>query len=290
MQRHLHRVSHIEKIALLLPVLELRPVALEKAYFSHGQDLFVGLVHERAHIALVALVRAEDVEVLQTHDAIQIAFLLGVQIEPLLGPPVEVERIQPGEVLVLVVHAGGAVAIGGGGGGVDEARSLRKGPFGELPGVTKIVVLEVGLVALSGRGTGAKMKDCAEPSEGPGVGLDPGAKNIGFDVVREFQRGQVAALALAAGIKGHHAVPSLGGLKEISDKDVGPAALVERPHKRAADEAGAAGDQNATFVQSKFRSWGGIHSLTLAVTRSGSLNCGFQVQSGHARSRVAVPL
>jgi len=70
-------------------------------------------VDERAHLALVVLVRPEDVEILEPGDAGQPALALGVKVELLLRIPVEIEGMEPRQVLVPVVHAAGAVAIGG---------------------------------------------------------------------------------------------------------------------------------------------------------------------------------
>ena len=83
-----------------------------------------------------------------------------------------------------------------------------------------------------------------------GIGLQPRPEDVGLDKVGKLQRREVPALAVPAGVQRHHAVPFLVRLQKIGDDDVGQAAAVERPDQRAADEAGAAGDEDAPLAGS----------------------------------------
>ena len=84
MQRHLHRVLHVKKIALLLAVRAILPVTFEKTddtLFPHLGETFVD---DAPHVALMVLIRAEDIEVLHADDAWEPTRALGVQIEEML--------------------------------------------------------------------------------------------------------------------------------------------------------------------------------------------------------------
>ena len=76
------------------------------------------------------------------------------------------------------------------------------------------------------------MKHGREAAEGVWVPREGGAEAVGLDVIGEAQRREVA--------------PLLVGAEEIGHDDIGVAALVEGPDQGAADEAGAAGDEDAS--------------------------------------------
>jgi hypothetical protein len=71
-QAHGHRVLHIDEVAHLLAVLVVRLVGLEQLHHAGLADLPKRLVHHRAHVALVVLARAVDVEEFQAHDCVRI--------------------------------------------------------------------------------------------------------------------------------------------------------------------------------------------------------------------------
>ena len=89
--------------------------------FLHLRETFVD---ERTHVALVILVRAEDVEIFQPDDFVQKSGAPGVQIEQVLRVAVHVQRAQLVELRFVILHARRAVAVSRGGRRIDEARFL----------------------------------------------------------------------------------------------------------------------------------------------------------------------
>ena len=115
MQRHGDRILDIEKITLLFAVLVILTMALKEADDTILLHLRKTFMHERAHVALVILVRAEDVEIFQSDNFVQKAGALGVQIKQMLRVTIHVQRTQFVELRVVVFHARRAVAVSRGG-------------------------------------------------------------------------------------------------------------------------------------------------------------------------------
>ena len=65
------------------------------------------------HVALVVFVWAEDVEILHADDTRQPTLALGKHVEVLLRLAVEIERMESREIVIAIVHAGRAIAVGG---------------------------------------------------------------------------------------------------------------------------------------------------------------------------------
>ena len=239
-QRHLDGVLHIEEVAQLFAVLELGLVALEELHASGAQNLLVGLVDERAHLALMIFVGPENVEVFHAHDARQPADALRMQVEQVFGVAIHVQRPQPVQVLVLVVHALRSVAIRGGRGGIDEAGALLQRPACELLGVAEIIIGQIARVLLRGGGAGAEMEHRRELAEHRGVLGEVASKIARLHVIREFKR--------------HEILPFFIGAQEIRHDDVGVSALIQGPDQRAADKTGA--------TRHKYAAIEGTHSST----------------------------
>ncbi len=223
---HLYRVLDVDEVAPLFTVAELRPVALEQTDAAGLADLLAGLVDHAAHVPLVILVRAEDVEVLQADDAIGVAATSRVQIEQVLRVGVHVQWPQRPRIRFV-----GQVAlegtVGRGGGGVHEADAAADRPLGEDLGELEVVADEERRVGLGGGRAGAEVVDRAHVVQR--AAPDCGDEIVGLDVIVEPQRREIA--------------PLLRAVETIGDEDAVVAAPVERPHERAADEAGAASDQ-----------------------------------------------
>src|SRR4051812_46811669 len=90
------------------------------------------------------------------------------------------------------------------------------------------------------------MEDGGKLSEGVRIREQAGAKHIGFDERRELERAEIFLLLRRVVGERHGIAPARGRVQKVGDDDVGMAAAVERPDERAADEAGAASDENAT--------------------------------------------
>jgi hypothetical protein len=231
-ERHADAVLHVEEVAHLLAVPVVGAVAAEQAHAAGLAHLPVGLVHERAHVALVVLVGAEDVEELAPDHPAQRALPRRPQVEQLLAVAVAVERPQPLQrlgPLVAVVHPRRAVAVGGRARRVHEARAAGQRPAGERLGELEVVARQVARVALGGRRAGAHVEHAVELAER--AALEARDQVVGLEVVLEGERREVAPLGVGAeAVAHHHAVG---------------AAAVERPHECRADEAGAARDERA---------------------------------------------
>ena len=68
---------------------------------------------------------AKNVEILHADDPIQPTFTLRVLVEQMFGVSIHVQRAQPAEIWILVIHTLGAIAVGRGGGRVDKADVFR---------------------------------------------------------------------------------------------------------------------------------------------------------------------
>ena len=184
-QRHVDRVLDVEKVAPLLAVRELGPIALEQPHATGLQNLPERLVHDAPHVALVVLVRPEHVEVLQPDDPIEVAARRRVQVEELLRIAVHVERPQRRDVEP-VGHPTLDRAVGRRRRCVGEADPALERPLGEHLRVVEVVLDEVAAVGLGRRRTRAQMNDRPHVVEQPE--LDLVAERVGLEVVVEAQR------------------------------------------------------------------------------------------------------
>ena len=159
MQRHVHGILHIHKVALLAAVGVFRFIALEKPDLPGRANLLVGFANQAAHVALMVFVRAENIEILDADNVGEDVFASGVEIEKLLGIAVEVQRAEVAEVLVLVIHASGTVAVGGCRGSVDKPRILGQRPMAESFGIRVIVLKNISGIGHRRGGAGAEMEN-----------------------------------------------------------------------------------------------------------------------------------
>lgn len=137
------------------------------------------------------------------------------------------------QVAHLIVHAERAVAIGRGGGGIDKAGAFGQRPLGECFSELVIVAHQVVGVLFRGGGAGTEVEDDIEFAERLRRGADTLLEITAVDVIMEPQRHEILPLLITA--------------KAIADDDILVASAIEFPNKRAADESGTAGDEDATF-------------------------------------------
>src|SRR5581483_114813 len=229
-RRDRRRVLDVQEVARLLAVPDALAVAPEELDRAALADLLVRLRHDAAHRALVVLVRAVDVEVLDAHRALEQPFAPHPQIEEVLRVPVHVQRAQRVRIEILA-HVGLARAVRRGGGRVDQARVARERPARDLLGAPHVVRDQVRRVALRRRGAGAEMEDRRDGAEGVRRGLDAGEELFRVEIVGEAQRDEMLPLLARP---------------EPVDRDhvVGPGE-VQRAEERAADETGRARDHHA---------------------------------------------
>src|ERR1700728_419633 len=189
-------------------------------------------MYHAAHVALVVLVRTEDVEVFQARDARQHARLLRVAIEEMLGIAVHVERPQ-----ALQRHgfrqAGLQPSVGCGRGSVDETPPAVEREMRQRFGVFEIIANQIRRVRFRGGRTGAQMKDGADVTEHSRRFADAPEQVVRFDVIGKLQRSQV--------------LPLLVGSKKIRYEDVLQSAAIQLPNECAADETGAPSDKQPAF-------------------------------------------
>lgn len=224
-------VFDVEKVAHLFAVLVVGMMTFEELDFAVVADLIEGFVDDGAHVAFVVFVGAVDVEVFQSDDVFVDPGALGVEVEEVFGVAIHVEWPEIGDVGNFVIHAMGTVAVGGGGGGVDKAGTGIERPVGEDFGVFEIVLHQVMRVALGGGGVGTEMVNEVEFAEAFRIVDDEFEEVAGVEVVGKFE--------------GDEVLPFFVGAKGVGDEDVFVTLLVESPDEGGADEAGAAGDENA---------------------------------------------
>ena len=117
----------------------------------------VGLLHERAHAALVVLKRTVNIKVFQADDLVHDAAAQRPQVEHVLGVAVHVERFKGWRDRIFITVTLPAVAVGGRAGGIDEARAAGQRPFAQAArGAVVILQQEVG-IALGGGATCAQV-------------------------------------------------------------------------------------------------------------------------------------
>ena len=121
------------------------------------------------HGPLVILVRAVDVEKLETHPVRRQLFFFDVavdhrEIEQMLAPAVEIHRLElaQGGERPIVVEALGAVAIGRRRRSVDERRARLRAPVEQAQRGAEIVFHHQVAVGRGGVGNGAHMDDRLE--------------------------------------------------------------------------------------------------------------------------------
>lgn len=104
----------------------------------------------------------------------------------MFGVAVHVEGAEGLEGFFVIVHAFGAIAVGGGGGGVDEADIIFVGPGGEGFGVFVVILDEVATIFFGSVGAGAEVEDGGDVVEEVGAFGDEFDAGIGFHVVVEL--------------------------------------------------------------------------------------------------------
>ena len=224
---HLQAVLEIHEIAALAAVRAAGAVGFEQPHRPAGLDLRVRLADHAFHVALVVLVRAENIEEFQRRKPREQTLALGPQIEEMLGIAVGIERAQPVQRRWVVVETERAVAVGGRAGGVDEADAAIKAKAAQRLAVTIVVLHQVRGVALGGRGTGAQM-DERLGRERVFAGLDEFEETHAVEIIGKAQAAQI--------------LPLLAGIQMVDDQDVVHAQAVELKDHAAADEPGPAGD------------------------------------------------
>ena len=227
---HLDGVFDVEEVSFLFAIFVVGTVAAEEFESVAFFDLVVGFVDEAPHVILVVFVGAEDVEVFQAGYGIEPAFFLCPGVEHVLGVSVHVEGAKFVEVGFLVIHALGAISVGGGGGCVDEACLGVEGVLGEFVSKGEVVFYQIGGVGFGGTGAGTEVEDEAV---GVFVGaFDAGQKFVGFEVVVELQ--------------GHEVLPFFTCAQNVRDVDVGVAVLVEGLNEGTSYEACSAGNEDSS--------------------------------------------
>jgi len=113
------RIVHVDEIAPLLAVGDARPVRLEQPDRTARLGVVETLGHETHHLALVVFVRAEDVEELESrplrrHFLFARGALNDGEVEQMLAPAIEVQRLEPleGGERIVVGKAAAAIPIG----------------------------------------------------------------------------------------------------------------------------------------------------------------------------------
>ena len=230
---HADGVLHIKEIAHLLAMLIIGAVGLEELHLAGGEDLAAGLVNEAAHVGLVVLVGAIDVEVFEADDARQPALAFRVKVEEVLRVAVHVQRAKFMDVRVLIIHAVGSIAIGSGGGGIDKPRLIGERPLAELLGELVVVPHEVVRIPLGGGGAGSEVEDVVKAAQFRGRMLHGLKEVMAVDVVGKAQR--------------HEVLPFLIRAEAVANDDVFAATTIQLPNEGAADESGPAGDEDATI-------------------------------------------
>ena len=162
MEGHGDRILHVDEVPDLLSITIVGTVAAEEADLACLKDLFVSLGDEAAHLALVTLVGAEDVEVFDAGHPVEPAVSFRMQIEEVLRVAVGIERAQGVKMIRPIVHAARTIAVGGGGAGVDKANAALQRPLGEALGVAEIILHQITGIGLGRRGAGAEVEDGAD--------------------------------------------------------------------------------------------------------------------------------
>ena len=185
--------------------------------------------HHADHVRLVIFVRSEDVEIFDARDFVEIAVAQRVQVEKMFRVAVHVQRFERKNVR-FVIHSVFAVPVSCGGGRVHEARAVPERERGEFFRVFVIVVNEVGAVFFRRRGACAEVKHGFYIGETRGIGFECAVKILVFHVFGEFERNKVFETQIRAEFVGR--------------ENVRVPELVETRDDGAADESGAAGDEN----------------------------------------------
>lgn len=222
-----HDVLDVDEVAALLAVFDglagnLAPAA-EQVCLARLVDLVVELVEDGGHLALVVLLRAVDVEVLEADDlAVGLWHdLAHVTVE---GELREGVRIQGVLTRVALAEAVLAAAVRRGGRGVHEGDAVLQAEVQQ--GLRVLVVRahhEVDVV-LHRVGAGALVEDCVDVRAVEVVVLDALKEVVLVLVVNELQAAEVLVV--------------LAVLEVVDDQDVRAAAAVEFFDDVAADETG----------------------------------------------------
>ena len=217
------RVLDVEEIARLLAVGDTGAVALEQLDRAAVADLLVRFGDDAAHRALVVLVGAVHVEVLEPDRALQQLLAPQPQVEQVLGVPVHVERAQRVRIEVLA-HVVLARAVRRRRGRVDEARAARERPARDLLRAPHVVRDQVRRVALGRRRARAEMEHGRDVAERVGLRGDAREELLGVQIVGEAQR--------------HEVPPLLARAEPVDDDEIVAVLEVQMPHERAADQPG----------------------------------------------------
>ena len=221
-------ILDIDEVAALLAVIEAVRAA-EEARFSRFLELTVELVEDRRHLALVLLLRAEDVEVAQTDDlaAALVHDLPYIAVEGELAVSVRIQCI------LRRIAFGKAVAtctVGRGGRSVEEGHAVQQAEVQQRLRVFVVDLHHVVDIVLHRIGAGALMEDGIDVAAAEFVVLDALQKVVLMTIVDEMKTAQVLVI--------------LAVLEVVDDEDVVPALAVEFLDDIAADKSGAAGDDD----------------------------------------------
>lgn len=222
-----HDVLDVDEVAALLAVLDglagdLAPAA-EQACLARLVDLIVELVEDGGHLALVVLLRAVDVEVLEADDlAVGLRHdLAHVAVE---GELREGVRIQGVLALVALAETVLAAAVRRSGRGVHERDAVLQAEVQQGLGVLVVRAHHEVDVVLHRVGAGALVEDGVDVRAVEVVILDALKEVVLVLVVDELQAAEVLVV--------------LAVLEVVDDQDVRAAATVEFFDDIAADETG----------------------------------------------------
>ena len=222
-----HDVLDVDEVAALLAVLDglagdLAPAA-EQACLARLVDLIVELVEDGGHLALVVLLRAVDVEVLEADDlAVGLRHdLAHVAVE---GELREGVRIQGVLALVALAETVLAAAVRRSGRGVHERDAVLQAEVQQGLGVLVVRAHHEVDVVLHRVGAGALVEDGVDVRAVEVVILDALKEVVLVLVVDELQAAEVLVV--------------LAILEVVDDQDVRATAAVEFFDDIAADETG----------------------------------------------------
>src|SRR5437870_3780654 len=137
--------------------------ALKKPDSSGFSNLTERFMHDAAHLTLMGLIGAEDVEILQANDTIQPAVTFCVNIKKMLRVAIHVQRPQSVEIFISILHACRSVPIGCCRRGINKSFAAVQRPFSELARILVVVLDEVAAVCFRCVRASAHMKNDTYP-------------------------------------------------------------------------------------------------------------------------------
>jgi len=169
-EHHLGDVVDIYEIAFLFAVGDVLPVGAEEFHTSRFPDGLIGMEDYRGHSALMVFVGAVYVEEFKPGpEARGFTLVQHPEVEIVLGPGIEVQGLQVGNLMVGIGEALFAVAVGGRRRGIHQGNPHVGAGLPQMLGITQVQLLVTFGLLPNGVGPCTQVKHkfhlCTVPAE-----------------------------------------------------------------------------------------------------------------------------